>query len=497
MSPSHMPALTRSTTLVPLERLTRVQLVAERLAEAIQLGLFGQHDRLPNEADLSNQLGVAPVTLREALTILRTRGLVETRRGRTGGTFVNAPPRVINAFLRDRLQKMTLNELRDLGDMHSATLGQAAYLAAQRSSELDVQRLRYRLAALTEPESREDAVRAHSRFYVEIAAASHSTRLTNQEMSLQGELAPLFRIAADHLVSSVEPYSAIITAIAAHNPDQARALVVGHITQEHTRLYARALELAAAVSAEGGSAHHEGTRSPRETLEHIEEIIRPVFASLDIVRDAAVSTLLKARERGDQPTLADIEPIRPTVWEQLENHRGLVSGAGMVFAHGVLADAPHWLDWWCSTPDEEPSFLIVVLDPSSPEFYDYETTEWYSVTARTRQPQISGPSIDCSGTDQNNLTLTVPMQVDGDFLGVAGADVALAALETAVTPLLRRMDVAGALLDQHNRVLASTDLRWQPGTLASGPGWSVGHQSGQLLPWTLITSPRSDPASDR
>ncbi|HEX9042935.1 MAG TPA: winged helix-turn-helix domain-containing protein, partial [Trebonia sp.] len=75
----------------PLAAAGRADEVVQRVSQAIQLGLFVDGEQLPPETDFAAQLGVSAMTLREALASLRQRGLVETRRGRTGGTFVRRP----------------------------------------------------------------------------------------------------------------------------------------------------------------------------------------------------------------------------------------------------------------------------------------------------------------------------------------------------------------------------------------------------------------------
>ena len=47
---------------------------------------FRPGDKLPNEFELAEELGISRITLREAVRILCTRNIVEIRRGR--GTFV-------------------------------------------------------------------------------------------------------------------------------------------------------------------------------------------------------------------------------------------------------------------------------------------------------------------------------------------------------------------------------------------------------------------------
>src|SRR5688500_20403134 len=64
----------------------RSEAVVRRVGSAIALGLLGDGEQLPTETDLATMLNVSTVTLREALAELRKLRLVETRRGRGGGS---------------------------------------------------------------------------------------------------------------------------------------------------------------------------------------------------------------------------------------------------------------------------------------------------------------------------------------------------------------------------------------------------------------------------
>jgi len=66
------------------------EITVARLAQAIKLGLVREGERLPPERELAERLQVSRVTLREAIRALREAGYLESRRGRTGGTFVLA-----------------------------------------------------------------------------------------------------------------------------------------------------------------------------------------------------------------------------------------------------------------------------------------------------------------------------------------------------------------------------------------------------------------------
>ncbi len=67
------------------------EVVAERLRRQIARGELTIGQRLPPEDELTAVFGIARTTLREALRILESQGLVEIRRGRTGGPVVTMP----------------------------------------------------------------------------------------------------------------------------------------------------------------------------------------------------------------------------------------------------------------------------------------------------------------------------------------------------------------------------------------------------------------------
>ncbi|CAM5665060.1 hypothetical protein SANTM175S_06325 [Streptomyces antimycoticus] len=64
----------------------------EQILQVLRLGLVPDGGRLPAERELADRLRISRVTLREVLKVLQDQGLVESRRGRYGGTFVRARP---------------------------------------------------------------------------------------------------------------------------------------------------------------------------------------------------------------------------------------------------------------------------------------------------------------------------------------------------------------------------------------------------------------------
>lgn len=155
---------------------------------------------------------------------------------------------------------------------------------------------------------------------------------------------------------------------------------------------------------------------------------------------------------GDPLRRADVETLRPAILALLAEHRELVTGAGVVTAPGLLADAPRWLEWWWG-PDPEP--LRVNLDPAAPDFYDYTTTEWYNAT----EPCLAGPYVDYACTNEYAITMSVP--VPG--FGVAAADILVASLERRVLPTLVALGRPVALTNAAGRIIASSAPELAPG----------------------------------
>jgi DNA-binding FadR family transcriptional regulator len=141
MSSQAMPGAYRAV-FAPLSQPGRAEAVTRRLRDAIVLGVLVDGEQLPSEVDLAEALGVAPVTARESLQALRELGLVTTRRGRRGGSFVCAPARADAALVRARLRELSLVEIRDFGDFYCAIAAAAAGYAAERAAPDDVARLR-------------------------------------------------------------------------------------------------------------------------------------------------------------------------------------------------------------------------------------------------------------------------------------------------------------------------------------------------------------------
>ncbi|WP_078884368.1 FadR/GntR family transcriptional regulator [Streptomyces sp. NRRL S-340] len=186
-----------AAVFAPVESRARVETVVRRIGDAIELGLLADGEQLPGESVLAGRLGVSTVTLREALMALRQQGLVTTRRGRGGGSFVSRPELPGAQRLRARLSGWSTEELRDLGDHWAALSGTSARLAAQRTAPEDLTPLHRSVEELMSAAEAATRSRVYGRFHVELAAAAQSARLTREQVALQREVGALLCLVLD------------------------------------------------------------------------------------------------------------------------------------------------------------------------------------------------------------------------------------------------------------------------------------------------------------
>lgn len=130
---------------------------------------FSVGDKLPNENDLSLELGVSRSTLREAVKILTTNGILEIRRGK--GTFVTA-----NTIINSENLSDIASGLDDLFEMRLMFEPDCAYLAAERATDEEIKTIcRYGEEVEKKILSGEDRTFEEQKFHESIANATHNS----------------------------------------------------------------------------------------------------------------------------------------------------------------------------------------------------------------------------------------------------------------------------------------------------------------------------------
>lgn len=123
----------------PLSKTNLVETAIEAIRDEILAKRWAVGDRLPNEASLSSMLSVSRGTVREAVRVLASQGLLETRQG--SGTYVLSTT--------DTSRPLTMARRASLRDQFEARCAldvEAARLAAVRKSPETIAALRTLLA---------------------------------------------------------------------------------------------------------------------------------------------------------------------------------------------------------------------------------------------------------------------------------------------------------------------------------------------------------------
>lgn len=129
-------------------------------------------DKLPNEIDLAQELGVSRTTLREALHVLVSQGLLEVHRGR--GTFVTHQAAQVNDYGFSNLDQVR-GELRDLFELRSIFEPSAARLACQRATAEEMAEILARGQAVDQCIRQGlDRTEADREFHAAIVRATHN-----------------------------------------------------------------------------------------------------------------------------------------------------------------------------------------------------------------------------------------------------------------------------------------------------------------------------------
>jgi len=216
----------------PIEKQKTYELVAKELLTRIGEQQLLPGDGIPSERELGASYRVSRSSVREALRLLESMGMIEQR---TNGSFVvSAYTRPLNNSFALLLTLDRAN-VTEVFEMRRILECEAAALAAERWSERDVQAmddaLRMAIQAL-ETNSAELFVDADLRFHLAVAHASGNRVIFHTMSATRDLLRQVF--TAMFTVSgppdqSIQKHRAIRDAIRSSDPDAARNAMQDHL----------------------------------------------------------------------------------------------------------------------------------------------------------------------------------------------------------------------------------------------------------------------------
>jgi GntR family transcriptional regulator, transcriptional repressor for pyruvate dehydrogenase complex len=165
------------------------EIIVEQIRLLMRQGQLKPGDRLPPERDLCERFGVSRVTVREALRMLESSGLVEIRVGARGGAFVTAPSSDrVGESLADLLT-LSVISAADVTEVRMMLEAGIVPLVCERATEQD-------LADLTDICRRSEAALAAGdytmdmslEFHIRVAQATHNPAIVMLVESFRGPI---------------------------------------------------------------------------------------------------------------------------------------------------------------------------------------------------------------------------------------------------------------------------------------------------------------------
>lgn len=185
---------------------TASEQIADRILAAVAVGVLQPGVKLPTERELADILGVSRATIRQALARLSALGVLASRRGRGGGTFVEVFERSVESSRAVvRSLEPIHNDLESLFDYRSLVEQLIARTAAARRTPADMKAMRVALADYEAASGAAESRIADRALHASIAVAARNDHLGQLSKDL---------VSRVNLGFSTEPYSEALHDIA-------------------------------------------------------------------------------------------------------------------------------------------------------------------------------------------------------------------------------------------------------------------------------------------
>ncbi|HYZ52996.1 MAG TPA: FadR/GntR family transcriptional regulator [Streptosporangiaceae bacterium] len=217
------------------------EIIVDQIRLLMRQGQLKPGDRLPPERDLCERFGVSRVTVREALRMLESSGLVEIRVGARGGAFVTAPSSDrVGEGLADLLT-LSVISAADVTEVRMILEVGIVPLVCERATEQDI-------ADLEEIcERSEAALRAGGysmdfslEFHIRVAQATHNPAVVMLVESFRGPILMSLQQAQEAAPEmgglGTREHERFIEAVRRRDPDAATQIMREHLERTAHRL---------------------------------------------------------------------------------------------------------------------------------------------------------------------------------------------------------------------------------------------------------------------
>jgi GntR family transcriptional repressor for pyruvate dehydrogenase complex len=173
----------------PVRMIRTFETAIANIVEGIERSRLASGERLPNETDLANQLGISKPTLRQALRVLERSGLLVVRQGKAGGIFLNSDFLPVDEITHNIVEEeqVVLETLRARRVIETAVTSEAV----DKAGDEDFSEIQRTVDLLRRAADSKHIMRADTMFHRAVARASHNRVLEETIHVVYSHLAPI------------------------------------------------------------------------------------------------------------------------------------------------------------------------------------------------------------------------------------------------------------------------------------------------------------------
>lgn len=214
----------------PVRRVRTHEHVLSQIADRILDGRLGVDDRLPSERELVAALGVSRTSVREALRILESMGIIEANAGsgRNAGSIIcGRPSEALSNLLRLHMA-LARFQLADLVEVRIQLERGAAARAAGAAQPSDIARLRDLVQAMEDPDlEHSECHKLDTEFHVTIARISRNALVADLMQALRGAV----RAHMEASFKTVKDWDAMVKRLSSEHAGIVDAIESDHATE--------------------------------------------------------------------------------------------------------------------------------------------------------------------------------------------------------------------------------------------------------------------------
>jgi GntR family transcriptional repressor for pyruvate dehydrogenase complex len=221
--------------------------IADQIRSSILAGEFSPGDKLPPERELAEMFGVSRPSVREALNILASAGMVESYQG--GGTIVKSLIENTTGLPLSELIKKEQERALDVIEVRKCMEAWTAFYAAQRALPDDLRKLE---KIVEEMEANLEGMKSSqdldANFHIVIAQATHNVVWLHLMQSIfdamkefqRGVWRVVYQTEEDHR-TLFRHHKAVLEAIRERAAERAREAMLAHLTfaEQRSSVYVR------------------------------------------------------------------------------------------------------------------------------------------------------------------------------------------------------------------------------------------------------------------